>query len=118
MSIQANKNFLNANRYFVTCKFVFFSHSFYFVLKIYLHTYIIDLFRPSAPENGLIKVQGPLTVGKMLKFHCNPGFMMKGQPIMTCNEATDDGKYIGKWIGEVWIFRSHLIWDYLFDYNV
>ena len=63
----------------------------------------IDLFRPNAPENGLIKVQGPLTVGKMIKFHCNPGFMMKGQPIMTCNEATDDGKYIGKWIGEVYI---------------
>ena len=27
---------------------------------------------------------------------------MKGQPIMTCNEATDDGKYIGKWIGKVY----------------
>ena len=58
--------------------------------------------RPEAPQNGLIRVEGPLTVGKMMKFHCNPGFMMKGQPIMTCSEAVDNGESFGKWIGEVY----------------
>ena len=38
-----------------------------------------------------------------MKFHCNPGFMMKGQPIMTCSEAVDNGESFGKWIGEVQI---------------
>ena len=31
-------------------------------------------------------LQGPLDVGDMVKFHCDSGFMMEGQQIMTCIE--------------------------------
>ena len=31
-------------------------------------------------------VIGPLDVGDMVKFHCDSGYMMEGQPIMTCIE--------------------------------
>ena len=61
----------------------------------------ISFLRPETPTNGIVKTNGELTVGRMVKFHCNPGYMMKGQPIMTCSEATANGQYIGKWIGEV-----------------
>ena len=30
---------------------------------------------------------GPLDVGDLVKFHCNSGYMMEGQPIMTCIEV-------------------------------
>lgn len=56
---------------------------------------------PETPENGLIKVDGVLKVGRMAKFHCNPGFMMQGQPVMTCSEGTENGLHVGKWTGEV-----------------
>ena len=49
----------------------------------------------------MIKYEGPLKVGKMVKFHCNPGFMMKGRPIMTCSETTQNGQNIGHWAGKV-----------------
>ena len=77
------------------------SHAFFLKSeRIYRSSYFH--LRPEAPQNGLIRVEGPLTVGKMMKFHCNPGFMMKGQPIMTCSEAVDNGESFGKWIGEVY----------------
>ena len=53
---------------------------------------------------GMIRFDGPLKVGKMVKFHCNPGFMMEGQPIMTCSESTANaanGVHLGKWTGKV-----------------
>ena len=49
-----------------------------------------------APDNGLIKVDGILKVGRMVKFNCKPGFMMEGQPVMTCSESTENGIHIGK----------------------
>jgi hypothetical protein len=52
---------------------------------------LINYFRPEKPVNGLIKVDGILKVGRMVKFHCNPGFMMQGQPVMICSEATKAG---------------------------
>ena len=57
--------------------------------------------RPLAPENGLIKVDGILKVGRLVKFHCKSGFMMEGQPVMTCSETTEDGLHVGKWTGEI-----------------
>ena len=49
----------------------------------------------------MIKYEGPMKVGRMVKFHCNSGFMMKGRPIMTCSETTRNGENVGHWAGEV-----------------
>ena len=65
------------------------------------HACSIYLFRPLAPENGLIKLDGILKVGRIVKFHCKSGFMMEGQPVMTCSEGTEDGIHVGKWTGEI-----------------
>ena len=65
------------------------------------HHYLSDFARPLAPENGLIKLDGILKVGRMVKFHCKSGFMMEGQPVMTCSEGTEDGIHVGKWTGEI-----------------
>lgn len=46
-------------------------------------------------------MDGVLKVGKMVKFHCNPGYMMEGQPVMTCGESTSNGVHFGKWNGDV-----------------
>ena len=67
-------------------------------------------------------VIGPLDVGDMVKFHCDSGYMMEGQPIMTCieipretainnyganDEYYDDeeeqstGETIGRWNGKI-----------------
>ncbi len=49
----------------------------------------------------MIKVDGVLKVGRMVTFHCNPGYMMVGQPVMTCSEGSENGLYVGKWTGEI-----------------
>ncbi len=77
------------------------------------------LLRPAAPVNGDMRADGVLKVGKMITFHCKPGYMMKGQPVMTCAEGKliyfrflpltlsidilgmDKGNHVGKWAGEV-----------------
>jgi hypothetical protein len=38
----------------------------------------------------------------MVKFHCNAGHMMEGQPISTCTERElEAGKRVGQWSSEV-----------------
>ena len=48
-----------------------------------------------------MKLDGILKVGRIVKFHCKSGFMMEGQPVMTCSEGTEDGIHVGKWTGEI-----------------
>jgi hypothetical protein len=39
---------------------------------------------------------------QMVKFHCNAGHMMEGQPISTCTERElEAGKRVGHWSSEV-----------------
>lgn len=41
---------------------------------------------PKPPENGYIQGTGPYKAGDVVQFHCNPDFMMEGQPIIACQE--------------------------------
>lgn len=41
---------------------------------------------PKTPENGYIQGAGPYKAGDVVQFHCNPDFMMEGQPIIACQE--------------------------------
>ncbi|KAL0277452.1 UNVERIFIED_CONTAM: hypothetical protein PYX00_004721 [Menopon gallinae] len=49
---------------------------------------------PGAPENGYIQGTGPYKAGDVVQFNCNPDFMMKGQPIIACQES-------GRWSGQL-----------------
>ena len=56
----------------------------------------------ATPENGIVSSDGQVAVGQMVKFHCNAGHMMEGQPISTCTEReVEAGKRIGQWSSEV-----------------
>jgi hypothetical protein len=56
----------------------------------------------AAPENGVVSADGQVAVGHMVKFHCNAGHMMEGQPISTCTEReVEAGKRVGHWSSEV-----------------
>lgn len=49
---------------------------------------------PGAPENGYVQGTGPYKAGDVVQFNCNPDFMMKGQPIIACQES-------GRWSGQL-----------------
>ncbi|XP_065566642.1 sushi, von Willebrand factor type A, EGF and pentraxin domain-containing protein 1-like isoform X3 [Artemia franciscana] len=47
---------------------------------------------PEPPENGYIPTTGGYRAGDVLQFQCHRGFMMEGQPLITCQET-------GRWSG-------------------
>ena len=54
----------------------------------------------SGPENGAMVGVAPYNVGDMVKFQCNSGYMMEGQPVTTCIEEKNQVKCWGQ-------FRLH-----------
>lgn len=49
---------------------------------------------PKSLENGYIQGTPPYKAGDVIQFHCNPDYMMEGQPIMACQEN-------GRWSGKI-----------------